>query len=214
MKFIRLLIVFVVLIIMGIAMLIGAIKDKAELAKPRGDLETMKASDFYNGRFVEGEIYELWDNYADMTESDTIFGISYNTKVTSRYYSMPLPATFEDNDLKFVALAIPDTAMQATADKIVKETADYMINGTELPEWTSMKITGKVTRLKGEGLEVFQEYFNDIGGSSANIVAYTINVGNDGSNSTIALIMAIVIMVLGMGGTAFVVIRKIVAGSY
>ena len=60
MKFVRLLIVFAVLAIMGIALLIGSIKDKAELAKPRGDLETMTEDDFYNGRFVEGTIYELW----------------------------------------------------------------------------------------------------------------------------------------------------------
>ncbi len=55
MKFVRLLIVFAVLAIMGIALLIGSIKDKAELAKPRGDLETMTEDDFYNGRFVEGD---------------------------------------------------------------------------------------------------------------------------------------------------------------
>ncbi|MBD5384127.1 MAG: hypothetical protein HDR72_03900 [Ruminococcaceae bacterium] len=214
MKFVRLLIIFVVLAIMGIALLIGSIKDKAELAKPRGDLETMKASDFYDGRFVEGEIYELWDNYAYMEESDTIFGISYNTKITSQYYAMPLPATYDDYDLKFVALAISDSAMQKTADKIVDETADYIIDGKELPEWTSLKIEGKVTKLSGDGLKLFREYFDDIGGSTANIVAYTINAGNNGSNTTTTLIISIVLTIIGLGGTAFIVVRKVLSGRY
>ena len=216
MKFfsVRLLIVFIVLAILGIAMLIGSIKDKVELAKPRGDLETMKASDFYNGRFVEGEIYELWDNYAYMEESDTIFGITYNTKVTSEYYAMPLPATYDDHDMKFVSLSIRDAAMQRTADKITEETFDYIIDGKELPEWTSMKIKGKVTQLKGDGLQLFQKYISDMGGDSANIVAYTINVGNDGSNTTTNLIVSIVLVVIGLGGTAFMVMRKVLSGSY
>ncbi len=214
MRFIRFLVIFILLMLMGIAMLIGAIKDKIELSKPVGDLETMKASDFYNGRFVEGEIYELWDNYAYMTESDTFLGITYSTKVTSQYYAMPLPATYDDYDLKFVALSIPNSAMQKTADKIVEETYDYMINGTELPEWTTLKIKGKVTQLKGEGLELFQQYFDKIGGSSANIIAYTINAGNDGGSSTVGLIMAIGFTVLGLGGTAFIVLRKVLSGGY
>lgn len=216
MKFfsVRVLIVFIVLAIMGIAMLIGSIKDKVELAKPRGDLETMKASDFYNGRFVEGEIYEIWDNYAYMQESDTIFGITYSTKVTSEYYAMPLPATYDDHDVKFVALSIGDSAMQRTANKIVQETSAYIIDGKELPEWTSMKIKGKVTQLKGEGLKLFQDYISDIGGGSANIVAYTINVGNDGSHTTTNLIISIVLLVVGLGGTAFMVVRKVLSGGY
>ncbi|MBD5128504.1 MAG: hypothetical protein HDT43_01045 [Ruminococcaceae bacterium] len=214
MSSIRLLIVFIVLIILGIALLIGSIKDKVELGKPRGDLETMKASDFYNGRFVEGEIYELWDNYAVMEESDTVFGISYNTKVTSRYYAMPLPATYDDYEPKFVSLSIPDSATQSIADKIVDETFDYLINDKELPEWTSLKIQGKVTQLKGDGLKLFQEYISDIGGDPTNLVAYTINVGNDGSNSTAALIISIVLLVVGIGGTAFIVLRKILSGGY
>lgn len=214
MKLIRLLVVFVGLAIMGIALLIGSIKDKAELAKPRGDLDTMKASDFYDGRFVEGEIYEIWGQYAYMEESDTIFGISYNTKVTSQYYVMPLPATFDDYDMKFVSLSIPDSATQKTADKIVSETVNYYNRGVELPEWTTLKVEGKVTKLTGKGLQLFQEYLDDMDASSANIVAYTINAGNNGRNSTSTLIISIILIVIGLGGTAFIVIRKVLSGGY
>lgn len=214
MKLIRFLIVFIGLAIMGIVLLIGSIKDKVELAKPRGDLDTMKASDFYDGRFVEGEIYEIWGKYAYMEESDTIFGISYNTKITSQYYAMPLPATFNDYNMKFIALAIPDSAMQKTADKIVSETVNYYNRGVELPEWTTLKVEGKVTKLTGKGLQLFQEYLDDIDGSSANMVAYTINAGNNGRNSTATLIISIILTIIGLGGTAFIVIRKVLSGGY
>ncbi len=127
MKFVRLLIVFAVLAIMGIALLIGSIKDKAELAKPRGDLETMTEDDFYNGRFVEGTIYELWDNFADMEEYDSTFGIKHNTRVTAQYYALPIPAL---DEYKFVALALSDSSQQSIAERMVKEIDAFFEDGT------------------------------------------------------------------------------------
>lgn len=212
MKFIRLIIIFVMLAIMGIVLLVGSIKDKAELAKPRGDLTTMKADDFYAGRFVEGTIDELWDNFADMEESDTIFGVKYNTKVTARYFAMPLPSSYDDEDLKFVALAIRDSGHQRTADKMVDETVDYFANGKELPVWTTMRVEGKVTKLTGEGLKIFKEYFEEIGGGSENVVAYTINMGNTGNGTTGMIIFSIILTVVGLGGTAFFIVRKVLSG--
>ncbi|MCM1166009.1 MAG: hypothetical protein NC299_09200 [Lachnospiraceae bacterium] len=213
MKFVRFLIIFVMLAFLGIALLVATIKDKAELAKPRGDLETMKASDFYNGRFVEGEIYDIWDNYAYLEESDTIFGISYNTKTTAQYYAMPLPSSYDEEELKFVALSIRDAATQKTANRVVEETADYL-DGKELPEWTTLNVTGKVTKLSGEGLGLFRSYISKMGGGEENIVAYVINVGNDGGGSTGVMILAIVLTVIGLGGSVFLIIRRVLAGSY
>ena len=94
MKFVRLIIFFVMIAFLGIALLIGTIKDKAELAKPRGDLETMTEADFYDGRFVKGEIYELWDKYADLEEYDTTFGIKHNTRFTSQYNALSIPLIY------------------------------------------------------------------------------------------------------------------------
>lgn len=217
MKFLgyRLMIVSVAMAILGVIMLVGSIKDKAELVKPRGDLATMTAADFYSGRFVEGEIEELWDCFAVTEETDTVFGISYNKKETAFYYAMPLPSSYTSSSPKFVVLSVGNGAMKNTADKMAQETDDYYVYDKEPYEWTTMKVEGKVTKLSGDYLKFFREYMGDIvGGDESNIVAYTINAGNNGSNSTTALIMAIVFTILGFGGTAFFIVRKVLSGRY
>lgn len=207
MKFVRLLIVFIVVAVMGIVLLIASIRDKAELAKPRGDLETMTENDFYNGRFVEGTVYELWDNFADMEEYDSTFGIKHNTRVTAQYYALPIPVL---DEYKFVALALSDSSQQSIAKKMVKETDAFFEDGT-IPT-TAIQIKGKVTKLSGDGLEYLQEYAVDMGLEASDVVAFTINDGNTGSGSGAMLAIAIVLTVIGLGGTAFVIVRKIISG--
>lgn len=207
MKFVRLLIVFIVVAVMGIVLLIASIRDKAELAKPRGDLETMTENDFYNGRFVERTVYELWDNFADMEEYDSTFGIKHNTRVTAQYYALPIPVL---DEYKFVALALSDSSQQSIAKKMVKETDAFFEDGT-IPT-TAIQIKGKVTKLSGDGLEYLQEYAVDMGLEASDVVAFTINDGNTGSGSGAMLAIAIVLTIIGLGGTAFVIVRKIISG--
>ncbi len=207
MKFVRLLIVFIVVAVMGIVLLIASIRDKAELAKPRGDLETMTENDFYNGRFVEETVYELWDNFADMEEYDSTFGIKHNTRVTAQYYALPIPVL---DEYKFVALALSDSSQQSIAKKMVKETDAFFEDGT-IPT-TAIQIKGKVTKLSGDGLEYLQEYAVDMGLEASDVVAFTINDGNTGSGSGAMLAIAIVLTIIGLGGTAFVIVRKIISG--
>lgn len=207
MKFVRLLIVFIVVAVMGIVLLIASIRDKAELAKPRGDLETMTENDFYNGRFVEGTVYELWDNFADMEEYDSTFGIKHNTRVTAQYYALPIPVL---DEYKFVALALSDSSQQSIAKKMVKETDAFFEDGT-IPT-TAIQIKRKVTKLSGDGLEYLQEYAVDMGLEASDVVAFTINDGNTGSGSGAMLAIAIVLTIIGLGGTAFVIVRKIISG--
>lgn len=207
MRFVRLLIVFIVLAVMGIALLIASIRDKAELAKPRGDLETMTEDDFYNGRFVEGTVYELWDNFADMEEYDSTFGIKHNTRITAQYYALPIPVL---DEYKFIALALSDSSQQSIAKKMVKEIDAFFEDGT-IPT-TAIQIKGKVTKLSGDGLKYLQEYAVDMGLEASDVVAFTINDGNTGSGSGVVLAIAIVLTVIGLGGTAFVIVRKIISG--
>lgn len=208
MRFVRVLIMFVVVAIMGIVLLIGSIRDKAELAKPRGDLETMTEDDFYNGRFVKGTIYELWDNYADMEEYDTTFGIKHNTRVTAQYYALPIPGI---DEYKFVALAVSNSSKQITAQKMVNEIDKYYEDGT-IP-MTTMNVEGKITKLSGDGLKYLQEYAEYMGYDAGDVLAFTINDGNDGSSSGGALIIAIVLTIVGLGGTAFMIVRRIIRGK-
>lgn len=207
MRFVRLLIMFVVVAFLGIALLIGSIKDKAELAKPIGDLETMTEGDYYQGRFVEGTVYELWDNYAEMEEYDTTFGIKHNSRITAQYYALPIPGI---DEYKFIALAVSDSAKQTTANKLVAEIDSYYEDGT-IPE-TEIHIKGKVTKLSGDGLKFLQEYAEYMGFETSDVAPFVINDGNDGGGTGGALAIAIVLTVIGAGGTVFTIVRRVIAG--
>lgn len=211
MKLIRSSITFIVIAVLGIILLVTSIKDKIELAKPPANIAEMTEDDFYNGRFVEGYIYEIWNSFATRQESDTIFGISYNTKTTGHYYAMPLETSFETGIPKFVALSVSESSNVATADKMVRETRNFYNNGVELQ--TVMHIKGKITKLKGDGKKLFDEYIEYEGFiPSTTSVYYVINVGNDGSGTTAALLIGIGITVVGVLGTLFSVIRGRVRG--
>lgn len=207
MRFVRLLIVFVVVAFLGIALMIGSIKDKTELAKPLGDLETMTEADFYQGRFVEGTVYELWDNYAEMEEYDTTFGIKHNSRITAQYYALPIPGT---DEYKFIALALSDSSQQSSANKLVDEVDAFFEDGT-MPE-TEIHIKGKVTKLSGDGLQYLQEYAEYMGFEASDVAPFVINDGNDGSGSGFELVIAIVLTVIGVGGTIFTIVRRVISG--
>ena len=205
MKVLRASITFIVISVLGILLLVMSIKDKIELAKPPADIAAMTESDFYNGRFVEGEIYEIWQEFATMEESDTIFGISYNTKTTGHYYAMPLETSFITGIPKFIALSVRDSSDVATANRMVQESLNYYNNDIDLV--TTMHIKGKVTKLKGDGAKYFDEYMEYEGFIPSDVsVHYVINVGNDGSGTTTALLIGIGITVVGVLGTLFSII--------
>ena len=206
MKTLRTSITFIVIAVLGILLLVMSIKDKIELAKPPADIAEMTEDDFYNGRFVEGDVYEIWTDFAILQESDTIFGISYNTKTTGHYFAMPLETSFYTGIPKFVVLSVRDSSDYVVAAKMEQESLDYYKNDIELE--TVMHIKGRVSNLKGEGAKRFDEYITNEGFVPSDVaVHYVINVGNDGSGANTALLIGIGITVVGVLGTLFSVIR-------
>lgn len=209
---IRLIIIFAMSAVIGVILSVMSIKDIAELKKPKGELESMGPDDFYSGRFVEGTIYELWDNFGSMTQSDTFLGISYNTKTTAEYYMLPIESTFYEDELIFVALSVSDSSDIRTANKMVEETDDWYYYGEEPAlGWTEMHISGKVSKLKGEALDGFEEFVDYYGYS---MLPYVISVGNTGGGAIGGLVGAIVFFVIGAGGLAFFIIRKVLSGHF
>lgn len=211
MKIIKSAIAFIVISIMGVFLLVSAIKDKIELSKPPADIASMTEADYYNGRFVEGNIYELWNEYATLKQSDSTFGIKYNTRVTGHYFAMPLETSFETGIPKFASISISDSSDLITAQKMEKESLDYYNSDKELV--TSMYVKGKITKLEKDAAKYFDQYMESEGFTpSAVSVHYVINVGNDGSGSTTALIISIAVTLVGVIGTLVAVIRGIHRG--
>ena len=203
---IRILLTFALLAVMGIIFSGVGIKDKAELAKPRGVLEEMHAEDFYNGRFVEGTIYELWDEFAYRTE---------DSQVKARYFALPLETSFYENEWTIVAVSFSNGSQMNTAQRMAKESDEWYSYGKEPVSWTEMHITGKVTKLKGEQLKFFKEYIvDDLELSTDNMCAYVINASNNGSGSGTMLVIGIIMAIIGLGGLAFMIVRRVLTGRF
>lgn len=197
---------FIVITVIGGIFMVLSIKDKIELSKTPADIEEMTRSDFYNGRFVQGELYELWGEYATLTTSDSIFGITYNTKSTAHYYLMPIETSYETGDLLFVSVAVKNGADYTTAQKMAREFINYLDNDTLLE--TSMTVKGKISRLRDKGKEIFDQTLTELGFSPVtNGLYYVINVGNDGSGSTVVLLISIGMTAVGIIGGIFAFLR-------
>lgn len=96
MKFrtIRITIIVLALLVCGIIFLVMGIKQKIEYNQPRARLETVTVDELHEGMFVEGEIYELWSEYAYTEESKSTLGIEHDKKTTDRYFALPMEYSF------------------------------------------------------------------------------------------------------------------------
>lgn len=206
MKIIKSAIAFAVIAILGIFMLVMSIKDKIELSKPPADITKMTEADFYNGRFVEGDIYEIWNEYATLEQSDSVFGIKYNTKTTAHYFAVPLETSFTTGIPKFISISVSKSSDLLTAQKMEKESLDYYNNDIDLV--TTMHIKGKITKLRKDAVKYFDDYISEEGFTpSTTSVHYVINIGNDGSGSTVMLLISIGVTVFGVLGALIAIIR-------
>lgn len=200
--------VFAMFVIMGIAMTCSAAKDKAAMEKGVTDFNEMTEFDFISGRFVEGTVYTLVDEFAYEEEYQRTLGIKHGERVSAHYYILPLSATADYDVPQFAALCIGNTQLAGQAEQMVNEYWDYMMNDTEPNEWTEIYITGKISKLDGELLDFFYDWFYQIDEDitrediDSMLCPYIINYQvPDASSNMIGT--GIVIMVIGILGCVF-----------
>lgn len=202
---------FIVFGVLGVIFLGSGIKDKVELSKPKGDIETMAVNDFYKGRFVDGTIYEIWDEVAYMTETND----SGSTRTTRHYFAMPMESSYENetiDDLRFLVLCVRDAKDVSIAQRMVKEMGKYLTSDDAYLE-TTFNVNGQLGTMSSELKGYFDEYLTDLEFDPAvNGTNYVIYAGQTGGGSTAMLIIGIVLTVVGFGGIALTIVRKIVRG--
>jgi len=213
---VRIMIIAAVLFVGGIVSLVVGIKDKIEYDKPHKNIEEMRASDFYEGRYVEGDIYEVWDEFAYTEESKSTMGIEHDKKVTDHYYVFPLETSFYDQKYMFAALCSRDSAELRVLDKMSDEADDYYMNGEQLK--TKIHFVGKVQALKGEYLQFFREvvaYNFEVSASEVDSIVTPFVIRSwQNDNSGVMIGFGIGGVVIGLAGLAFFIIRKIRTGRF
>lgn len=214
-KVIRIIIFTALFLIGGIIFLVTGIKQKIEYNQPRARLETVTAGELREGMFVEGEIYELWSEFAYTEEYESTLGIKHNEKTTDRYFALPMEYSFyTDADAPmFIAICSRDSSEISKMRTMAKEADNYYKNDIELK--TSMHFVGKVQALKGEYLDFFKEYIAwDLGISEAEAAQYykpyvIRSWPND--NSTTGIVIGAIMTALGLAGALIFVVNIVKA---
>lgn len=201
--------IFAALIVAGVVILVESTRDSAAMAKGITDFNTMTEADFIEGRFVQGTIYDLWDEFAYEEEYQSTFGIKHNERVAAHYYLMPLQTSYDSEMPVFIAVCIGNTEAAATAQQMIDEYWDYIENDNEPDVWTELPITGKVEKLDGEIEQFFYEYFTDAGMSREEadelICPYVIRYHVLSAASS-GIGISVVIMIIGIVGIAGIII--------
>lgn len=210
-KTIRIAIIVLALLVGGIIFLVTSIKQKAEFNAPRANLKTVTADELREGMFVEGEIYELWDEFAYTQEYKSTLGVKHNEKTTDLYYALPMEYSFYEDNLMFVAICTKDKSEISTFDRMSEEINKYYEDGT-IPT-TTTHFVGKVQKLKGDYLAFFKEYIAyqyDISESEAQqlYTPYVIRSWKE-DNSTVGIVIGAVMTALGLAGAVIFVVKFI-----
>lgn len=206
----RLFICGVVLLIAGIACASSSLAEKREIAKGMKDFNEMYESDFYKGQYVQGELLELWDEFAYMEEYTETMGIKGKSRVSAHYYIMPLQTSYENGTPVFAAVCLKNVTQISAAEQMINEMNDYWDEESD-GLYTSIPITGKVSVLDDELKQYFYEWlmYGDEGASTSEyeqyVCPYLITaVQPDSSNS--ALSMGALMAVIGAVLVAAVII--------
>lgn len=164
----------IVLAVAGAMVLYMFGKDSAAYSKGVTDFNEMTESDFIADRYVDGTIYSLEDEFAYEEEYNETLGIKHNESVSAHYYVMPLFASYETETPQYIAVCLRNPAMIETAEQMVNETWDFYETGEEPEEWTSLFITGKVSKLDGELKDLMLEWmmYGDEEGSPSDYEAF------------------------------------------
>lgn len=214
-KTIRIAIIVLALLVGGTIFLVTSIKQKAEYNAPRVRLETVTADELREGMFVEGEIYELWSEFAYTEESKSTLGVEHDKKTTDRYFALPMEYSFyTDTDAPmFIAVCTRDSSEISKMRTMAKEADNYYKNDIELK--TTIHFVGKVQPLKGEYLDFFKEYIAwDLGISEAEAAQYykpyVIRSWKE-DTSTPGIVIGAVMTALGLAGAVIFVVQIIKA---
>lgn len=216
-KFIRLIVMFGLFAIGGCIFLFNGIRDKIEWEKPHGVLEEITEDELYVGKVVEGEIYELWDEFAYTTEYDTTFGVQTSKeRTTDRFFALPLEYSFYSDKIMLVAVSSRNSDQLKIFDRMAMESAQYYENGIEYEDYTTTHFVGRVERLSGEYLGWFKKYTTKaLGVSEAEAADYYVPYvikSYGGAGGVVTIVIGAVLTLVGAAGVLLTIVRRIIKG--
>lgn len=217
-KFISRTLVFLAMLIAGGIFLFTSIREKVEWDKPHGDLDIIKETELYDGKIVEGEIYDLFDEFAYTAEYDTTLGVQTSKeRTTDRYFALPLTYAADEGRWFFIALSSRNSSELRTLEKIENETLDYYFEDVLLDDYTTTHFVGRVQKLDKEYLGFFREYIGemfDVSGSELDeyCAPYVLESYTNPNSAVIGIVIGAILVFIGLVGMALSIIRKGLTG--
>lgn len=208
----RLAMLFVIFFGLGLFFTITGSIDNAKAGKADMDFNYMRKSDFTNGMFVKGRVYEIYDEYAYEESYEESFGVKKNKRVSSHYYVVPMVGSYDTGTPMYVTLEVKHVKMIKEAELLMQQTWDYMDYGTEPAVWNEFDIVGEVSALEPELSDYLYEWFmyGDDTITRADvepyICPYKITYYSIESHSTTVIVTAVMAVIGAIGCTVMIML--------
>lgn len=156
-------IVAAVLMVMGIADMIGAAMFKSDISKAydeyRNDITIMAGSEYEKGQNVYGDVLYLYGCFCEETTTRTSYGITTSSNVTGSYYLMPIVSDNEKEE-KYITVLVHNKDSVSALESITDDTYAFL-DGDENIEWHDYFLMGKVKPLEKDVREYMIDWFRD-----------------------------------------------------
>ncbi|MBQ8614476.1 MAG: hypothetical protein IJ416_09705 [Ruminiclostridium sp.] len=200
----RLVVMFAALFIFGIVFTVKGISENSKAEKATDDFNYMTKSEFADGMYVKGRVYEIMGEFAVEETHNKTLGITTSKRISSHYYVVPMVGTFESDTPMYIAVEISHVDRVADAEKLMEQTWKYYDEGIEPTVWNEFDIQGKVTALDDELTDYLYEWFmyGDVGATRADyapyICPYVVTYVNTSGNGNIFSIIMGAIGAIGL----------------
>lgn len=154
----RLIFFFPACLIMGLIFVFMGNGDNAAARKAELDFNYMRETQFDEGSYVKGRVYEVMGEFAYEETYKTTFGIKTSERISSHFYVVPMIGS---ETPYYVAVEIAHKDIIPKAEKLMEQTWAYHNTGVEPAIWGEFDIVGKVRPLEGELLDYMYEWFMD-----------------------------------------------------
>ena len=206
MKILRVFIAFCVAAVLGIAaVVVGACGANGAFGG-HIDISEVTKDNVAEGMIVEGEIYDIWDQFAaheKVEDGETI--------TLAAYYTMLMPYSRNEESPIFIGVSSTIGDEIAGLNQMKSEIEDIINDESTADGYTKMSFRGRIVKLDDEKLKFLKQSVAQLLGVSeidaANYVAPYVIESYNGSPYTPVLIIGIVLTVVGFGGALILFLK-------
>ena len=211
MKIIGVFIAFCAAAVLGIASLVIGACGENGVFGGKISFDELTAGNASEGLIVEGELYYVWDMFADEIKQQS----GGETITVGEYYTVVVPYSFYEENPVFIGFYSQKSSELSSLETLRSAFEDVLLGNDS--EADIMHFRGKLKKLEGVQLEYmtvsvsnFIDIFElgDTADASGIMLPYVIE-SYDGSDYMLFLIAGIALTIIGFGGVLVLILKDI-----